>query len=494
MRRIFVAAAIPLLLLVGSATTGCECSPTCEVSEEPHPASEHSIRVWSGDGQVGPAGQQLAQEIVGEYLHEGRHRFVNCIFEIESGGGILRSPGGVDLGLNPGGRIHVSPGDGYCRATWVMGAPGVATVKVLFFHFLDFQRGDSSGRGCTYSTGAGLWLNCRTDEHGFVRFTARAHGPAAAIEPSDGYGQSGDAGQPLPTRPQARVVDAGGNPVPGINVVFAAEAGSGTPSDWVGAVTNRLGDARSPEEWVLGPAEGTHYLQAAAVESDGASPRLPLTGNPARFSAVARPLVASRVDILDGDGQTTTAGQPVSQPVRVKVTDQVGGPVAGVIVTFFPDGPGSVSNAEQPTDANGIAQPGSWTPGAGMAGTYGLWARAPLSQNIANNPVRFTATAVGGPPPTTNVLTLYNGTGAAANLVLPGETPSAANSLGPSGTRAVQIPTAIGTAVTVRAFVANAEVASTTCTVTANTWRSGGLPPLVALFSDGGYHLSCNSF
>jgi hypothetical protein len=69
--------------------------------------------------------------------------------------------------------------------------------------------------------------------------------------------------------------------------------------------------------------------------------------------------------------------------------------MAGVTVTFVVTrGGGSVSGAEQTTDAQGIAQVGSWT--LGRAGRNTLEARA---GSLNGSPVEFEATAASPPPP-----------------------------------------------------------------------------------------------
>ncbi|HEU5304748.1 MAG TPA: Ig-like domain-containing protein, partial [Gemmatimonadales bacterium] len=63
----------------------------------------------------------------------------------------------------------------------------------------------------------------------------------------------------------------------------------------------------------------------------------------------------SQLTKVSGDGQTATAGAPLGAPLVVEVEDALGSPVAGVSVTFDPEGGGQVSPASSMTDAAGRA-------------------------------------------------------------------------------------------------------------------------------------------
>ena len=78
------------------------------------------MSISSGDGQVGPTGQPLAAEIVGRYQERGNLQDVNCIFEIESGGGKLLAPNSADLGENPGDRIWEQPASAAPPGSWAL--------------------------------------------------------------------------------------------------------------------------------------------------------------------------------------------------------------------------------------------------------------------------------------------------------------------------------------------------------------------------------------
>lgn len=74
---------------------------------------------------------------------------------------------------------------------------------------------------------------------------------------------------------------------------------------------------------------------------------------------------AAGIAIVGGNFQLAHYGTAVAQPLKVKLTNATGGPVAGVQVVFTPGtGSGTVTGNTVSSDANGIATLGSWTLGA----------------------------------------------------------------------------------------------------------------------------------
>jgi subtilisin family serine protease len=118
-------------------------------------------------------------------------------------------------------------------------------------------------------------------------------GPPRSLVKSGGDGQTGLAGAELPQPVAVRVVDAFDNGVPGVNVTWAAAAGSGSAN--TAGATDASG--ASTARWTLGPNKGTHTIQA----SSGA-----LAGSPTAFAATASP--NGRIT-----GQLTTIGSPHAQ-------------------------------------------------------------------------------------------------------------------------------------------------------------------------------------
>ncbi len=94
-----------------------------------------------------------------------------------------------------------------------------------------------------------------------LTFTATASAGAAATATKEvGDAQTVGVGGAVPIAPAVRIVDAGGNRVAGVTVVFTVGAGGGTVANGT-AVTNANGIA-TVGSWTLGTAAGaTHYSQ-----------------------------------------------------------------------------------------------------------------------------------------------------------------------------------------------------------------------------------------
>ena len=86
---------------------------------------------------------------------------------------------------------------------------------------------------------------------------------AAAIEPLSGTGQRAIPGHPLPAPVTVRVLDAGGQPLPGVRVEFRPGAGHGT-ADPASATSGGGGEAET--SWTLGPGPGLQKLSVSADE------------------------------------------------------------------------------------------------------------------------------------------------------------------------------------------------------------------------------------
>ena len=164
-----------------------------------------------------------------------------------------------------------------------------------------------------------------------------------------GDGQSAPAGAPLPDPLVVQVTDAFGNPIPGVEITWAADAGSVSPS------TSTTGaDGLASADRTLGPAAGTQHATASAPG---------LAGSPATFTHTATPGSATVLERVSGDGQSALAGTSVAQPLVVRVRDAAGNPVAGLAVTWVVgDGEGTLTPQTSPTDLQGLAST-RWTLG-----------------------------------------------------------------------------------------------------------------------------------
>ena len=158
------------------------------------------------------------------------------------------------------------------------------------------------------------------------------------------------AGQPVEIPPAVTIVDIGGNPLEGIEVTFAVTAGGGSVAGGT-QLTDAEGVA-TVGSWTLGTEEGENIVEA---QVDGVDPA----------SFVATGIVgATAVEVQAGEGQVATVNTAVSDPIQVLVTDASQFPVEGAAVTFeVGAGGGSVTGGTAVTDAQGIAEVGTWTLG-----------------------------------------------------------------------------------------------------------------------------------
>jgi hypothetical protein len=289
----------------------------------------------SGDGQQGSVGQQLSQSIVVQVADAFGNTVPNVNVSWNASAGTVNPANGpTDTGGN-------------ATAGWTLGeAAGAQTLT-------------ASVTGLTSA-----------------QFTAQARpGPVAALSVVGGSGQSGTAGTTLPAPVEVQATDRFGNSVDGATITFnASHSGSFSPAT---ATTNASGRAAS--QWTLGGAAGA---QTATI-SNGA---VVVTA-----TATAASGAATTLTIVSGNAQEGIAGDPLSQPLVVRVTDANANAVSGVGVTWTPGSScGSVSPTSSVTDENGAAQ-ATWTLGtSGRACVGGVTASA-----TGASPVVFTAHFLG---------------------------------------------------------------------------------------------------
>ena len=201
----------------------------------------------------------------------------------------------------------------------------------------------------------------------------------AALTLVSGNGQTMgvDQGASLPL--VVRVVDSGGRPLGGVEVMWKLLQGEGHLVD---SVTTASDDGLASTRLTLSGRPGPS-LVAARVQGADASPVT------FEISAVAGAPAA--IDVAEGQGQSGPPGQALPRPLRVRVTDSLGNPVAGAPVRFRVEGGGGrVVAGDTVTDAVGrIAA--RWTLGSGP-GTQRVTAILPDGDSAA-----FDATALPRP-------------------------------------------------------------------------------------------------
>ena len=165
-----------------------------------------------------------------------------------------------------------------------------------------------------------------------------------------GDSQSAPAGADLPGPLVVQVTDEFGNPISGVEIAWAADAGSVTPS---AALTGADGLASAGR--TLGAAAGEQHATASASG---------LAGSPVTFTHMARSGSATVLERVSGDGQSALVGTSVPEPLVVRVKDGSGNPVADLAVTWvMGNGGGSLAPETSLTDAQGRAST-RWTLGA----------------------------------------------------------------------------------------------------------------------------------
>ena len=239
---------------------------------------------------------------------------------------------------------------------------------------------DAAGRATagtwTLGTRAGMQALNASSGGVWVTFTVRAApGPPAGVAPATGDGQRGHVSVALPVALAARVTDAYGNGVAGVDVAAVIGDGGGSLASGGGA-TDADGIA-SFGAWTLGPAFGRNTVVATASG----------VAAPATFSAIGGGGEPARATVLDGGGQTGPVATALPVDPKVRWLDADGVPVNEYAVEFRAAGGATVRAT---TDVDGVAS-APWTLGT-VAGLQQLNAVA------GTVTATLTATAVPGPP------------------------------------------------------------------------------------------------
>ena len=164
----------------------------------------------------------------------------------------------------------------------------------------------------------------------------------AKIAIVDGDGQSAPAGATLAEPIVVKVTDGLDRPVAGQAVVFAIDAGGGQVSP---ASAQTGDDGTASATWTLGNAAGQQRVKAQVSGDD-------LLVN---FSASAVSGVGAVLELVSGDNQVAAVGSALADSLVVRVTDDLGNPVAGVEVQWAVVGGGSISPASVSSGADGTA-------------------------------------------------------------------------------------------------------------------------------------------
>jgi len=203
----------------------------------------------------------------------------------------------------------------------------------------------------------------------------------ATITVQAGDGQRAPAGRRLATAVRAQIVSRGGRPLAGVVVQFGV-------GDSTGRVERDV-DTSSAEglvgtSWILGTRPGRQRL--TLVVSDR-----PTVGT--TVAADADPLPESTRLDPTGTPPSAAVGEPLDEPVAVRVTDSSGTALPDVLIAWAADGGGKIASESPRTDSLGEAR-ARWTLGP-RAGIQRAWAQ--VGSGRAALRVAVEATASPGP-------------------------------------------------------------------------------------------------
>jgi hypothetical protein len=198
-----------------------------------------------------------------------------------------------------------------------------------------------------------------------------------------GGGQTQQISSALPDSVVMRVVDQYGNAVSAHQVDFSVTGGTGSVSP---TTVNTDAAGLAATEWTLGPEIGG----GQSISGSSVQMGTPLVNSPVSVGATALDVAPASIAVDTGDGQTGLVGFAVNVNPTVIVRDLVGTPFPGATVDFTVSmGGGGVTGGSVVTDAQGMAEVGSWILG-GATGTNTLDATVQSTASTTS----FTATGV----------------------------------------------------------------------------------------------------
>ncbi len=175
---------------------------------------------------------------------------------------------------------------------------------------------------------------------------------ASSLALVSGNSQTGQIGSQLTQLLTVKVVDAGGLPVQGATVTFAARSGGGAITPPTG-LSNAGGFVSAT--WTLGTTLGAQTAVAILNSS--------FVTDSTAFAATATTGPAGIIALVSGNNQASAAGKVLALPLVVKVTDTFGNNSVGAKVTWTPGGlSGTVSPPSDSTGSDGTAS-ATWTVG-----------------------------------------------------------------------------------------------------------------------------------
>jgi len=346
------------ITITATLATGASVSFT----ETAVPGTPTKLVVFSGNSQSGQAGSILPNQLVVkvEDVHSNVVPGFTVTFLDQKGLGTLGSTSGVS---NASGVVTTSYQLPNTPAAYKVVASSVVGTKTITGTFTETSSGDA---------------------------------PASVVMIS-GSSQTAAINTALSQPLVVQVNDSGGNPIPGVSVVFSAPSGTFTGSP---ATTNSSGQATI--NYTTGTLAGSVNVTAAVNKLNAQIPVTVIAGS------------SATVTVSGGNNQTGTAGASLSQALSVVVTDQYGNPVSGVSVTFSDGGAGGSFSSPNPTTTNSSGQASETYTLSPIAGPVTITATAAG----ATNPATFSATSASGPAAVVNITGGTNQTAPAGTQLL----------------------------------------------------------------------------
>ena len=177
-----------------------------------------------------------------------------------------------------------------------------------------------------------------------------ASGRGLTLAKEAGDAQTGVAGRPPADFLVARLTNAAGRAMQGVELAWTVTEGGGSirPLE-----TRTDGEGRVRAVFTLGAVPGANAVRVSAAGAEAVV-----------FTATGVADAPAAATVVAGADQTAVAGTAVATPPAVRVTDSSGNPVVDVAVTFaVAAGGGSVAGGATRTNASGVATVGSWTLG-----------------------------------------------------------------------------------------------------------------------------------
>lgn len=212
----------------------------------------------------------------------------------------------------------------------------------------------------TFGTKSGVWqmaasLADDSTEATYISASALP-GKARKLLVVSGDNQTGIAGQALSEPIAMRVVDFYGNPVPNKRVRWVPYAPNHGSHEPVESYTDSEGLASTI--WTLGSETGV-VRAVARVDS--------LTPVGFNATSIAPEPTTYNLVIVSGNGQYAPQGHALPEPVKIRLVDARGRPVAGKLIRWdSPSHNGSIDMNGEATDQNGELT-AKWTLGQGEA-------------------------------------------------------------------------------------------------------------------------------